>query len=115
MRNLVEFLRSNFKHVIIDSPPAISFTDAVILSTLVDGVIIVAMVGKSSIHMIKRFRQRLTGVGSRIYGVVLNGLKRHSVDYGYYGYGYSYYYTYNDEDATTNGNGNNNGNGTKAE
>lgn len=112
MRNLIEFLRSNFKHVIIDSPPAISFTDAVILSTLVDGVIIVAMVGKSSIHMIKRFRQRLSGVGSRIYGVVLNGLKRHSVDYGYYGYGYSYYYTYaNDDEVTTNGNGN--GNGTK--
>ncbi|MDQ4122214.1 MAG: polysaccharide biosynthesis tyrosine autokinase [Acidobacteriota bacterium] len=113
MRNLIEFLRSNFKHVIIDSPPAISFTDAVILSTLVDGVIIVAMVGKSSIHMIKRFRQRLSGVGSRIYGVVLNGLKRHSVDYGYYGYGYSYYYTYsNDDEVTTNGNGN--GNGTKS-
>lgn len=113
MRNLIDFLKSNFKHVIIDSPPAISFTDAVILSTLVDGVIIVAMVGKSSIHMIKRFRQRLTGVGSRIYGVVLNGLKRHSVDYGYYGYGYSYYYTYNDDEPTTNGNGNGNGNGTK--
>ncbi|HEX8565056.1 MAG TPA: polysaccharide biosynthesis tyrosine autokinase [Pyrinomonadaceae bacterium] len=113
MRNLIDFLRSNFKHVIIDSPPAISFTDAVILSTLVDGVIIVAMVGKSSIHMIKRFRQRLTGVGSRIYGVVLNGLKRHSVDYGYYGYGYSYYYTYNDDEAASNGNGSANGNGTK--
>jgi capsular exopolysaccharide synthesis family protein len=113
MRNLIDFLRSNFKHVIIDSPPAISFTDAVILSTLVDGVIIVAMVGKSSIHMIKRFRQRLTGVGSRIYGVVLNGLKRHSVDYGYYGYGYSYYYTYNDDEAASNGNGSTNGNGTK--
>jgi capsular exopolysaccharide synthesis family protein len=113
MRNLIDFLRSNFKHVIIDSPPAISFTDAVILSTLVDGVIIVAMVGKSSIHMIKRFRQRLTGVGSRIYGVVLNGLKRHSVDYGYYGYGYSYYYTYNDDETASNGNGSTNGNGTK--
>jgi capsular exopolysaccharide synthesis family protein len=113
MRNLIDFLRSNFKHVIIDSPPAISFTDAVILSTLVDGVIIVAMVGKSSIHMIKRFRQRLTGVGSRIYGVVLNGLKRHSVDYGYYGYGYSYYYTYNDDETASNGNGGTNGNGTK--
>jgi capsular exopolysaccharide synthesis family protein len=119
MRNLLDFLKSNFKHVIIDSPPAISFTDAAILSTLVDGVIIVAMVGKSSIHLIKRFRQRLTGVGARIYGVVLNGLKRHSLDYGYYGYGYSYYYSYSNDDETTppltppNGNANGNGNGTK--
>lgn len=119
MRNLIEFLRTNFKHVIIDSPPAISFTDAAILSTLVDGVIIVAMVGKSSIHLIKRFKQRLNGIGARIYGVVLNGLKRNSVDYGYgyYGYGYSYYYSYynddeeNAETAAANGNGSVNGNG----
>ena len=118
MRNLIDFLKTNFKHVVVDSPPAISFTDAAILSTLVDGVVIVAMAGKSSIHLIKRFKQRLNGVGARIYGVVLNGLKRHSSDYGYgyYGYGYSYYYNYYAEDeettataattAATNGNGN---------
>ena len=117
MRNLVEFLRTNFKHVIIDSPPAISFTDAAILSTLVDGVIIVAMAGKSSIHLIRRFKQRLNGIGARIYGVVLNGLKRNSLDYGYgyYGYGYSYYYSeYSDEEpaapsvsvSSSNSNGN---------
>jgi Mrp family chromosome partitioning ATPase len=33
MKNLLQFLRGNFRHVIIDSPPAISFTDAAILST----------------------------------------------------------------------------------
>lgn len=107
MRSLLEFLRSNFKHVVIDSPPAISFTDATILATLVDGVVIVAMAGKSSIHLIKRFKQRLNNIGARIYGVVLNGLRKNSLDYGYgyYGYGYSYYYSYNyeqdSEDDTT--------------
>jgi polysaccharide biosynthesis transport protein len=103
MRGLIDFLRSNFKHVVIDSPPAISFTDATILATLVDGVVIVAMVGKSSIHLIRRFKQRLNGIGARIYGVVLNGLKRGSLDYGYgyYGYGYSYYYADNEEDKMT--------------
>lgn len=99
MRSLLDFLKTNFKHIIIDSPPAISFADATILSTLVDGVIIVAMAGKSSIHLIRRFKQRVNSVGGRIYGVVLNGLKRHSVDYGYgyYGYGYSYYYAADEE------------------
>ena len=48
MKNLLKFLRGRYKHVIIDSPPAISFTDAAILSTLVDGVVLVAMAGKSS-------------------------------------------------------------------
>jgi len=101
MKNLLQFLRGNFKHVIIDSPPAISFTDAAILSTLVDGVVLVAMAGKSSIHLMRRFKQRLANIGARIYGVVLNGIKSDSVEYGYYGYGYTYnYYTSNDDDNT---------------
>ncbi|MBK8148257.1 MAG: polysaccharide biosynthesis tyrosine autokinase [Acidobacteria bacterium] len=101
MRNLLQFLRGNFKHVIIDSPPAISFTDAAILATLVDGVILVAMAGKSSIHLMRRFKQRLANLGTRIYGVVLNGIKADSVEYGYYGYGQTYsYYTAHNDDST---------------
>lgn len=99
MKNLLEFLKTKYKHVIIDSPPAISFTDAAILSTQVDGVVLVAMAGKSSIHLIRRFKQRLSNIGARIYGVVLNGIKSNSVEYGYYGYGYTYYTP--DEDDTT--------------
>ena len=92
MKNLLQFLKGNFQHVIIDSPPAISFTDAAILSTLVDGVVLVAMAGKSSVHLMRRFKQRLGNIGARIYGVVLNGIKSNSVEYGYYGYGYTYNY-----------------------
>ena len=99
MKNLLQFLKTNYKHVIIDSPPAISFTDAAILSTQVDGVVLVAMAGKSSIHLIRRFKQRLSNIGARIYGVVLNGIKTNSVEYGYYGYGYTYY-TPDEDDST---------------
>ncbi len=84
----------------IDSPPAISFADAAILSTIVDGVILVAMSGKSSIQLIKRFKQRLNTIGTRIYGVVLNGIKPDSFEYGYYGYGYDYGYEDNDDEST---------------
>lgn len=104
MKNLLQFLRSNFQHVVIDSPPAISFTDAAIMSTLVDGVVLVAMAGKSSIHLMRRFKQRLANIGARIYGVVLNGIKPNSIEYGYYGYGYGYTYSYYDspdDDETT--------------
>jgi capsular exopolysaccharide synthesis family protein len=94
MKRLIDHLRENYQHVIIDSPPAISFTDASIISTLVDGVILVAMVGKSSIHMMKKFKQRLSNIGARIFGVVLNGITSDSLEYGYYGYStYSYYDT----------------------
>ena len=85
----------------IDSPPAISFTDAAILSTLVDGVVLVAMANKSSIHLMRRFKQRLGTIGARIYGVVLNGLKSGSIEYEYYGSGYYNYYKSADADSTT--------------
>ncbi len=101
MKNLLQFLKGNYKHIIIDSPPAISFTDAAILSTIVDGVILVALAGKSSIHLMRRFKQRLGTLGARIYGVVLNGIKSDSVEYGYYGYGQAYnYYAADDDDST---------------
>lgn len=101
MRNLLQFLSGRFKHVIIDSPPAISFTDAAILSTLVDGVVLVAMAHKSSIHLMRQFKQRLHNIGARIYGVVLNGLKSGSMEYDYYGSGYYKYYSRAETDEST--------------
>ncbi len=101
MKNLLQFLRGRYKHIIIDSPPAISFTDAAILSTLVDGVVIVAMAGKSSIHLMRRFKHRLGNIGARIYGVVLNGIKAGSMEYDYYGSGYYEYYAKSDADTST--------------
>jgi capsular exopolysaccharide synthesis family protein len=99
MKNLLQFLRGRYKHVVIDSPPAISFTDAAILSTQVDGVVLVAMAGKSSIHLMRRFKHRLANLGARIYGVVLNGIKADSFEYEYYG-GYYSYYSKREDDAT---------------
>lgn len=102
MKNLLQFLKGNFKHVIIDSPPASFFTDAAILSMIVDGVVLVALAGKSSIYLTRRFKQRLGSIGARIYGVVLNGIRSNSLEYSYYGYGYSesYYAPSKDDDST---------------
>ena len=101
MRNLLTHLSGRLKHVIIDSPPAISFTDASILSTLVDGVVLVAMANKSSIHLMRQFKQRVSAIGARIYGVVLNGIKSNSEEYYYYGSGYYKYYSQADDDEST--------------
>jgi polysaccharide biosynthesis transport protein len=101
MKNLLDELRGRYRHVIIDSPPAISFTDAAILSTVVDGVVLVAMANKSSLHLMRRFKQRLATIGARIYGVVLNGIKSGSVEYEYYGAGYYNYYKNSDTDLST--------------
>ncbi len=92
MRKLVTALSERFTHVVIDSPPAISFTDAAILSTLVDGVMLVVHGGKSSRAVVRRAKQQLLDVGAHIFGIVLNNVKLESHDYYYGGY-YSDYYT----------------------
>ncbi|HVQ36023.1 MAG TPA: polysaccharide biosynthesis tyrosine autokinase, partial [Pyrinomonadaceae bacterium] len=97
MRKLLGLLSERFAHIIIDSPPAISFTDASILSTMVDGVMLIVHGGKSSRAVVRRARQQLLDVGANIFGVVLNNVKLESQqDYyyaGYYGYYSSYYYS----------------------
>lgn len=88
--------KERFTHVIIDSPPSVSFADGAIISTLVDGVVIVVHGGKSSRTVVRHLINRLTGVGARICGTVLNNVKPQPYDY-YYN---SYYYNYQSEGAT---------------
>jgi capsular exopolysaccharide synthesis family protein len=92
MRKLLGLLSERFAHIIIDSPPAISFTDASILSTMVDGVMLVVHGGRSSRAVVRRAKQQLLDVGAHIFGVVLNNVKVESQDYYYSGY-YSHYYS----------------------
>jgi polysaccharide biosynthesis transport protein len=84
MRRLLSSINGRFAHIIIDSPPAISFTDASILSTMVDGVMLVVHGGRSSRAVVRRAKQLLVDVGANIYGIVLNNVKLDSQDYNYY-------------------------------
>jgi len=93
MRKLLSSLSEKFTHIIVDSPPAISFTDSSILSTFVDGVILVVHGGRSSRAVVRRAKQQLLGVGAHIFGVVLNNVKVESTDYYYNSYYSSYYRT----------------------
>ena len=100
MRKLLKSLSERFTHIIVDSPPAISFTDASILSTFVDGVILVVHGGRSSRAVVRRARQQLLDVGANIFGVVLNNVKAESQGYGagyYSSYYQSEYYSEADE------------------
>lgn len=92
MRKLLHILSEKYAHIIIDSPPAISFTDASILSAMVDGVILVVHGGRSSRAVVRRAKQQLLDVGAHIFGVVLNNVKVETHDY-YYSRYYSNYYS----------------------
>jgi succinoglycan biosynthesis transport protein ExoP len=87
MRILFEGLSERFDHIIVDSPPASSFADASIISTLVDGVVIVAHSERSSRGVVRRAKERLEAVGASVYGVVLNHADLGGVDYYYDHYG----------------------------
>jgi len=103
MRKLLVSLSERFTHIIVDSPPAISFTDSSILSTFVDGVILVVHGGRSSRAVVRRAKQQLLDVGAHIFGVVLNNVKVESHDSYYYAGYYSGYYKsdeYSDDDET---------------
>jgi polysaccharide biosynthesis transport protein len=98
MSLLLAALESNFTYIIIDSPPIVSFTDGVLISSIVDGVLLVIHSGKSSRAIVKRSRQLLRDVGAKIFGVVLNKVSSNSTDYYYY-YNKDYHYKYYEADA----------------
>jgi polysaccharide biosynthesis transport protein len=91
MRRLLTILSERFAHIIIDTPPVISFTDASILSTMVDGVVLVVHAGRSSRAVVRRAKQQLLDVGAHIFGIVLNNVKLETQNYYYSGYYSSYY------------------------
>jgi succinoglycan biosynthesis transport protein ExoP len=83
MRNLLEAASSTFKYVIIDSPPIASFTDGVLISSIVDGVLLVVQGGRTSRQVVRRTRQMLQEIGAKIIGVVLNKIDVSSQGYYY--------------------------------
>ena len=92
-------LRTKFKFIVIDSPPIMAATDAVILSVQTDGVLLVVRSGETPKEAFTRTRDLLTSVKCRMLGVVLNAVDSSAPDY-YYSYRYyPYSYGYGPQEA----------------
>jgi capsular exopolysaccharide synthesis family protein len=89
MATLLRMLQKRFTHIVVDSPPIASFTDGVLIASMVDGVILVVHAGKSSKQVVRRSRQLLNEIGAKIFGVVLNNVNLSTQDNYYY---YQSYY-----------------------
>ncbi len=89
MADLMTLLQKDFTHVVVDSPPIASFTDGVLIASMVDGVILVVHSGKSSRQVVRRARQLLNDIGAKVFGVVLNNVNLNSQENYYY---QSYYH-----------------------
>jgi polysaccharide biosynthesis transport protein len=84
MRELVEALSREYDHIVIDTPPTLSVTDAVVLSICADAVVLVIRSGKTTKQALRRSRELLLRVNARIAGVLLNAVDLNSPDYYYY-------------------------------
>lgn len=89
---LMNELNTEFELIVYDSPPVLLFADALLLSSNVDGVILIYNVGKMARSALKRTKDQLISVKANILGVVLNDIKASEMEpgYGYY-YAYRYY------------------------
>ncbi len=97
MRKLIAHVRERYDRIILDSPPVLAFSDALVLSRLADGVIVVVWGGKTTQDLVKQSVDSLKGVGARILGVALNKIDIARRPYYFYPYDYKYY-SYSDKD-----------------
>ena len=81
---ILQKLQSQFDWVLIDSPPVVPLTDALVLARHVDATLLIARNGKTPREAIAK---AISYVGrQRILGVVLNGVEKREQAYGGYGY-----------------------------
>jgi capsular exopolysaccharide synthesis family protein len=93
MRDLLLELRDKYDHIVIDTPPTLSVTDAVVLSQRIDAIILVIRSNQTTKQALRRARDILAQVNARITGVLLNAVDLTSPDYYYY---YEYQGKYHD-------------------
>lgn len=88
MTRLMEQLRQQFDMILIDTPPILAVTDAQLLASKSDGVLLVINSGKVKKDIAIKAKENLMRVNARMLGVVLNNVKRKtSEEYYYYYYG----------------------------
>jgi capsular exopolysaccharide synthesis family protein len=88
MMNLVNSFKDNYDYIIMDTPPVGIVTDAAVLSSYCDGVIMVCASDEVDVEMAKIAKERLNKVNAKILGVVLNKMeidKKKYQNYYYYG------------------------------
>jgi tyrosine-protein kinase Etk/Wzc len=90
-RGFLKEVRSKYDYIFIDAPPILPVADAAEIAPLVDGVVLVYMVGKIGRGVLKRAKSTLENVDAKIFGVILNNVKP-EVGPDYFRYHSQHYY-----------------------
>ncbi len=91
LKKLVAEMKSQYDFVVFDGAPVLAVTDSVVLSTHLDGVVLMARFNQTRSSSIRDALEHLRRVGANVVGTVLNYVP---VKKGLYGYGYGYGYNY---------------------
>ena len=94
---LLEQWRKEYDHILIDTPPALSVTDAVLLSPKTDRVVLVIRAGQTTKGALSRARDLLMQVNAQVLGIVVNAVDLNAPQYYYYSYGSSHRGYYSDD------------------
>ncbi len=92
MHDTLKILQGDYDCVFIDSPPVMPVSDTLLLSTVVDGVVLVINGQGTPRQLVREAHSRLTYARAKILGVVLNRVNMQAGDYPYYYYHYASYY-----------------------
>ena len=92
--SLLSLLKNKFDIIILDGAPCSGLADSLILSTLVDSVLLVTSINRTSKTELKNTKKALDNIGANLAGGVINNVNIKSSSYGryYYQYGYGYGY-----------------------
>ncbi|MDA8174514.1 MAG: polysaccharide biosynthesis tyrosine autokinase, partial [Nitrospiraceae bacterium] len=94
LADLLRKLGPEYEFILFDSPPVIGFSESLILSTSVEGVIMVVRTGRTTREAALQSRRAIESINSRVLGVVLNAIRQVDLKYSsYYHYGDYYYYS----------------------
>ena len=97
MSEILDSYSDRVEYLFVDTPPVLAVTDAVIISQLVDGVILVVKPGETQISALKQAVERLRQVDANLLGVVLNKIPKNGRSYYYEYYTYKDYYDEDEE------------------
>lgn len=88
MREIIDSLKELADIVIIDAPPTVAVTDACVLASAVDGILLVLSAGEIRPEMAQKAKELLLKANGHILGVILNKVEieeEHAYYYYYYG------------------------------
>ena len=84
----------DYDHVVLDTPPVLAVADPVIVSSQVDGVLLVVHAGETPQQTVRAGLEKLRAANARVLGALLNNLEIANQDYYWHRYTYRYGYRY---------------------